>query len=64
MTQKKRNGLWLRSKETQEKMEIRSKLMQRARRGDINAQKVLAEAPYRIKVFTVKEIEAYETEIV
>lgn len=64
MTQKKRNGLWLRSKETQQKMEIRSKLMQRARRGDINAQKVLAAAPYRIKVFTVKEIEAYETEIV
>ncbi len=64
MTQKRRNGSWIRSKEAEERIQVRSRLILRARQGDRKAQKVLAAAPYRIKVFTAEEIEAYETETV
>ena len=46
-------------KEPPEKVIKRNKLIERAKNGDLEAQKTLSVAPYFLKVYTLEEREAF-----
>ncbi len=46
--------------EREKEMKVRAKLIRRAREGDEEAQRILSEPPYKIRVYTDKEIDAVE----
>jgi hypothetical protein len=44
----------------EEEMAQRNELIRKARAGDAEAQRILSEPPYRMRVYSDKEIEAVE----
>lgn len=56
------SGFTRRAKETDERIKARTKLINKARRGDKKAQETLAAPPYRIRVYTDEELKEYEQE--
>ncbi len=60
MSRKRRNSR-VHSEGHKELVQVRSQLMERAKQGDREAQKVLAAPPYWIKVWTSGQIDAYES---
>ena len=46
----------------EEEMARRTRLIRKARAGDEKAQRILSESPYKMRVYSDKEIEAFEAE--
>ena len=46
----------------EEELARRTKLITRARAGDEKAQRILSESPYRMRVYSDKEIQAVEAQ--
>ena len=62
MTEIKLTPAALQKQRREEEMALRTKLIIRARAGDEKAQRILSESPYRMRVYSDKEIEAVEAE--
>jgi len=56
------SGFTRRVREVDERVKVRTRLINKARRGDKKAQETLAAAPYRIRVYTDEELKKFEVE--